>query len=189
MRILIIDNETLHIRELQNLLKDHNITTIKRAELPLKNQAEFDLIILSGSTDNSVVNNPQLYSHEIALVKNTEIPILGICMGFEVIAYSYGATLKELPYKESGVVEVIVTNQDPIFGGLNKFTAQENHRWVVTKLCEPLQELAISRDGVEVLRHRTKQIYGFQFHPEVRVFNNYGDIVLQNILRILIKST
>ncbi len=182
MSILLVDNGTIHIQELARLLQMHNVTTISRAELNAGLVKNYDLLIMSGSSDNAVAKNPLIYETEINIIKNSDKPIIGICMGFEVIAYSFGATLKELPFKESGLVEIVAITNDKIFAKYKMFKVAENHRWVVTKIAEPLKELAISKDGIEVIKHTSKPIYGFQFHPEIVTPVNTGRDIFDNVI-------
>lgn len=185
MNILLIDNGTLHIDELQEAVNNNNVKTITREQLPLENLTNIDLIILSGSSDNAVVTHPDVYKYEIKLIRESNIPIIGICMGFEVIAYAFGATLTELPQKEHGIVDIIVTHNDPIFDKNKYYNVMENHRWVVTKIKEPLVELAISKDGIEALKHKEKPIYGFQFHPEIVSPKNSGIEIFYRLLKTI----
>jgi len=185
VKILLIDNGTIHLDELKKLLEKENLTTITKEGITEEIASGYELVILSGSSDISVATNPEAYAKEINLIKESSTPILGICMGFEVIAYTYGAKLKEMPYKEDGLVDIIVTKDNPIFGNKKRFLVSERHRWIVDKITEPLEELAISKDGVEAIKHKYKPIYGFQFHPEIHEDKNTGIEIFNNLLSLL----
>ena len=88
---------------MQKLLQDNNVTTIKFEELDSIHVENFDLIILSGSSHFPIFGNEQLYKNEINLIRNTNKHLIGICLGFELICFAYGAKLHELENKEKGM--------------------------------------------------------------------------------------
>ncbi len=179
MRVLIIDNNTSFLDHLKKLLYLHSITIIKWDEFKFQELDNYQLIILSGGHPNSVEYQHKLYEEEIKTILRSNIPILGICLGFELIVYSFGGKLKELPEKEKGIIEIEVIQKDPIFQELNKIRVFESHRWIAEELPKDLIALAKSKDGIEIIKHITRPIYGFQFHPEIivdksdlKIFNN-----------------
>ena len=60
----------------------------------------------------------------------------------------------------------------------------EHHSWVVKELGKELEALAISRYGIEADMHRTKPIYGTQFHSEIK-WRNDGYKCLENFLQMI----
>ena len=58
----------------------------------------------------------------------------------------------------------------------------ESHRWVVDKLPETFDVLALSNDGPEIIKHKNLPLYGFQFHPENFVEESEGDELFLKIL-------
>ena len=90
MKTLIINNHTKHIDELRNLFIGADI--IDKIDLVNHGTSDFenyDLIVLSGGSGNipSVFHNPEEYQFEIDLVKYSSVPIVGICLGAEIIAH------------------------------------------------------------------------------------------------------
>ena len=79
------------------------------------------------------MEKPEIYAKEIAIIQNSTKPIIGICMGFEIIAYAFGAELRELPFKEESLMEIKVVNNDSIFTQ-DTYKVEERHRWVVTSV-------------------------------------------------------
>lgn len=118
------------------------------------------------------------------IVRETDVAQIGFCGGHQIIARFFGSTLGAMrrlrrgepdpaPYrpgyfKEWGVYPVRVMAQDPLFRGCGKtIRVQEYHYWEVKRLGPALRRLASSADcRVQAFRHRTKPIYGTQFHPE-----------------------
>ena len=185
MNILLIDNGTIRIIELQKLLQGNNVTTIKFGDIKPSENEKFDLIILSGSSQFPVLGNEQLYQNELSLIRNTNIPLVGICLGFELICYAYGGKLRELENKEKGIIEIQVTNPNGIFSGLPNFQVYESHQWTIDELPDELIEIAKSKNGVEVIKYKNRKIYGFQFHPEMFVEKTCGDEIFNNLLATL----
>lgn len=176
MKILLVDNGSLHLTKLQKLLSTHHLTTIKPNEINLESASEYNLVVLSGGSNNALVNHLSDYGLELELVKNCKVPIIGICLGFEIIAFAYGCKIRKLSQKQKGVVKIEITKDDPIFIGLDfaqnqpkAFEAYESHSWVITMLSPVIEGLAETESGFEIIKHSTKPIYGFQFHPEVEV--------------------
>jgi GMP synthase (glutamine-hydrolysing) len=180
MQILIIDNNTSYLESLKNLLYSHALSVIKCEEYIFHQSDSYDLMILSGGHPNTVTNKHRLYQEEITTIQYSDTPILGICLGFELIVNAFGGTLKELPEKEKGEIEIEVIYNDIILENIRNIKVKESHRWVVESLPPELIPLAKSKDGIEMIRHSTRCIYGFQFHPEIvvdkqdlNIFNNF----------------
>jgi len=131
------------------------------------------------------MGNEELFSSELALVRSVTVPVLGICFGFEVIARAYGATLLEMEVAEKGVLTIEPLRPHPVFLGLHALRVFENHRWVVRDLPDQLMGLAKSRDGIEVIQHRTRPVIGFQFHPELFEETTQGDELFRNVFGAL----
>lgn len=184
MHILIIDNNTSYVNSLMDLTKNHSLTVVPWKDFKFQKIKGYDLIILSGGHPNSVEYQHNLYEEELKTILRSNIPILGICLGFELIVYAFGGKLKELPQKEKGVLKIEIIKNDTLFKNIKDLDVFESHRWAATELPDVLIPLAKSKDGIEVIKHATRFIYGFQFHPEiiiskedVNIFNNFLRLV------------
>lgn len=190
MKVLIIDNKTLYLSELKNLFQKHTVKTVQVQFLDLKKANDFDLIVLSGSSLFPVLGNEKIYQNEINLIKNFQTPIIGICLGFELIGSAFGAHLTLLSKRENGIVQLkIIKKEDPLFDDLANIQVYEGHRWVIQKpLPRVLIALAKSQDGIEIIKHRKRLIYGFQFHPEMLSPKNSGEKIFNNTLQIVLQK-
>lgn len=97
--------------------------------------------------------------------------ILGVCLGHQAIAESFGATLVNLDDVYHGVATPVrVVGNDPLFRGLPpEFEVGRYHSWAVSPVNLPacLRITAIDAEGVIMaLRHETYPVHGIQFHPE-----------------------
>jgi GMP synthase-like glutamine amidotransferase len=119
------------------------------------------------------------------VVLRSTIPQLGICAGHQLLAEFHGSTLGGMrqvgendadhnpnyhpgEYKEWGMYPVRVVQKDPLFAGFGELLrVQQFHRSEVKTLGRDLVLLASSPAcRVQSFVHRTKPLYGVQFHPE-----------------------
>ena len=117
-----------------------------------------------------------------------KIPLLGVCLGHQAIAETFGGKItyaKEIMHGKQGTI--ILTEPSPLFNGLEqKFTAARYHSLAVSRETMP-QELKITAqtdDGeIMALEHRTYPVFGLQFHPE-SILTAQGDTTIRNFLAI-----
>ena len=167
MNILVINNETKRIDELRILLQNHVIIELTPMHISQEVVAKSDLIVLTGSHKVSLAGHEAYFSKEIELIKSCPKPIIGICLGLQLIAYAYEGFIDRMPAKHHGVKDIKAVGHDPMFGERESFKVYASHRWMVERIDFPLIGLARSADGWEIVKHSCKKIYGFQFHPEV----------------------
>lgn len=114
--------------------------------------------------------------------------ILGICLGHQAIAESFGARLTQLFHPLHGIVSDIQIKGDPaLFKGLpEQIKAGRYHSWVVSDKDFPdcLEITSRSSEGVIMsLKHKTLALRGIQFHPE-SVMTPLGKNIIGNWLNI-----
>lgn len=110
-------------------------------------------------------------------------PLLGICLGHQVIGQHFGGAVRRGGLMH-GKVSQISHGGSGIFEGLpSPFSAVRYHSLVVGNVPRTLIVTAMSDDGfVMGLQHREHPIFGVQFHPE-SIGTNYGLEILANFLR------
>jgi para-aminobenzoate synthetase len=110
------------------------------------------------------------------------LPILGVCLGHQGIGHIFGAKVINAAQVMHGRLSDIIHEGDGIFRGLpSPFRAVRYHSLVVDpELPEVLRATAWTPDGVLMgLAHRTKPIWGIQFHPE-SICSDHGLTLLKN---------
>lgn len=116
-----------------------------------------------------------------------KVPILGICLGHQIIGHVFGAEVEKGERPMHGKISTINTNQKGLFAGLPKtYEVTRYHSLVVSSENFPaaLEVDALTEDGVIMgLHHREFPIYGVQFHPEA-VLTQYGHELLENFVKI-----
>ena len=115
------------------------------------------------------------------------IPILGVCLGHQVIGHCMGGVVKKGTVPMHGKVTPIHHNCSGLFTGLpESFRVTRYHSLVIDRdtIPDSFQIDAISDDGAVMgISHRYLPIYGVQFHPEA-VLTEYGHELLENFCHI-----
>lgn len=115
------------------------------------------------------------------------IPILGVCLGHQVLGHCCGATVEKGNQPMHGKVTGIHNNGTGLFAGLPEtFKVTRYHSLVVREdsLPEEYQVDAVSEDGAVMgISHKNMPLYGVQFHPEA-VLTEYGHELLENFCHI-----
>ena len=117
-----------------------------------------------------------------------EIPILGVCLGHQAICAAYGATVtyaKQLMHGKQSVTKL--DTKTPLFVGLPEETTVARYHSLAAQeetFPECLQVTARTSDGeIMALQHKTKAVYGVQFHPE-SILTPLGKKMLENFIQL-----
>ena len=117
-----------------------------------------------------------------------KIPILGVCLGHQSIAYAFGGKVVAAKRLMHGKTSVITADGQGIFGGLKQpFQAMRYHSLAVEMESLPgcLTVTATAEDGeVMGLRHRSHITEGIQFHPE-SIMTPLGKRLLRNFIKTI----
>ncbi len=115
-----------------------------------------------------------------------KVPILGICLGHQAIAYSFGSNIIGCKDIFHGKVSKIKVKENTIFQGVSdKTEVMRYHSLMVDKetLCPELEVVAETEDGVVMaICHKEYPIYGLQFHPE-SIMTAEGKTIISNFVR------
>ncbi|MCD6229479.1 MAG: homoserine O-succinyltransferase [Candidatus Diapherotrites archaeon] len=188
INILIVNNFSQHIDELEKTVKEQgeNAETIHCTDFKARDAENFDAVILSGGSFLSIRKDYGIYDEQREIIKNSNTPILAICLGFQLLCEEYKSEMTTYyPNKIKGCVDIELLENDSLFTGIKnqKLNVVEAHYHAVTKTGNRLKTLAKSEHGTEVVKHKEKQIYGFQFHPELKIENSNGHLLLRNFLQ------
>jgi len=154
---------------------------IKTEEMQLLTE-KFNIkgIILSGGPASVYENNaPKLHID----ILNSEIPILGLCYGHQLIAHMVGGKVEPAKLQEYGIAYVTIDKQVGVLKSLGvKEKVWMSHGDTVFAMPSEFEVLAHSENcPVAAFRHKKKPIYGLQWHPEVAHTEN-GMRMLRNFI-------
>lgn len=113
------------------------------------------------------------------------VPILGVCLGHQVIGVAYGASVNQAPELVHGKTSLVHHQGQGVLAGLPKpFTATRYHSLAIDPSTVPdvLEVTGTTESGVIMaIRHRELAVEGVQFHPE-SVLTEGGHHLLANWL-------
>jgi GMP synthase (glutamine-hydrolysing) len=184
MKILVVNNKWDELKNFRKSLRKHDFEIIDFHEIRRDDYKKYDSIILSWGELYEVQENPEKFRKELELIRLSDKPILGICLGLQMIAYAFWERLMKLDkyYKEN--TEVTIMKEDKIFKDLpEKFLANVDHAWCVPNP-KNFDILAVSHNCIEAIKHKKKEIYWVQFHPEITWWEVEWYKVIENFLRI-----
>ncbi|WP_249356718.1 aminodeoxychorismate synthase component I [Brevibacterium sp. 2SA] len=188
MRTLLIDNADSFTFNLFHLLAEVNgcepvVVPNDWAEYSLAALEGFDNVVISPGPGTPVEQADFGICADV--IAHAEIPLLGVCLGHQGIAYIHGGTVEHAPEPQHGRVSEIQHSGTDLIAGLpSPFEAARYHSLAVTELPSSLVPTAWSDDGVLMgLAHATRPQWGVQFHPESIVTEHAADL-LRNFRRM-----
>nr|WP_306205406.1 aminodeoxychorismate synthase component I [Actinoplanes sp. RD1] len=185
MRTLLLDNYDSYTYNLYQLIAGVNgaepvVLVNDDPDLSGLRLEEFDNIVVSPGPGRP--QNPRDIGLTGDLLRRSTLPVLGVCLGHQMIAHLAGAPVVAAPEPRHGHLARITHHGDPLFAGVpDEFVAVRYHSLCVPEpLPDELVATAWADDGVVMaLRHRDRPQWGVQFHPE-SVASRYGRQIMQN---------
>jgi len=140
-------------------------------------------IIISGGTPSILEIDKYPFLNEVvSFVKyavNQSIPILGICLGNQILAYAIGGKVSRQQKPEIGFHNIYHNGTDLLKGIPNPFLAFEYHFDEVVELPKNTTILATGEGSkIQAFRVKDKPFWGVQFHPEIN--RNLGIHILSD---------
>lgn len=189
-KVLIIDNYDSFTWNLyQYFRKIGGIVEVKRhdsVDLLNFNQIRCERLVISagpGTPENSG------FSFRVMHHFYKSIPILGVCLGHQIIAQFFGAKLRQALVIMHGKSSIIHHNGHGIFCGLSQSLSVVRYNSLVVDsntipVCLEITAWSVlSHKNIEImgLRHRNLFIEGIQFHPE-SILTEQGYQMLLNFM-------
>lgn len=188
MNILLIDNRDSFVYNVKALIEQCNVAdsvdVVPNDKIDFGRLGYYSGIVLSPGPGipNEAADMPKL----IDICENTH-SILGICLGHQAIAEHFGAKLHNLPHPlhgKQGKLKV-VKPEDILLRGLSCCeTIGHYHSWVVAweELPKCIEVTATDNENnIMSFSHKSKPLYGLQFHPE-SFMTSCGKTIVQNWL-------
>ncbi len=143
------------------------------------------LILSGGPSSVYEPNAPRLHSR----ILEVNLPILGLCYGHQLLAQITNGKVEPATCKEYGIAQVTIDKPVNILEGLSdKEKVWMSHGDTIMAPPPEFEALAHTDNcPVAAFRHKTKPIYGLQWHPEV-IHTEKGMRMLQNFIFQICKA-
>ena len=186
--ILIIDNYDSFTYNIFQYVGEINkdVIIVKNDELSIDSikQNNYSHIIISPGP-----GTPNESGKCIDIVKHfyKEIPILGVCLGHQVIGKAFGASvIKNHDIVHGKTSEIYNDNSSVLYNGIpSVFTATRYHSLIIEKssmINDFRSNSWLSDKTVMGLEHKKYPLYGVQYHPE-SIKTDYGKLILNNFIK------
>src|SRR3954463_1640489 len=184
MLTLLIDNYDSYTFNLFHLIGEVNgeePIVVRNDELPWTE-------LLGLDPDNVVISpgpgrpeHPRDAGVSLDVLRRAEVPVLGVCLGHQELAYALGGTITHAREVMHGRLSRSRHDASTLFAGIPQgFLAVRYHSLVVGAVPRELRVTAWTPDGVIMaLEHRARPLFGVQFHPE-SISTAHGRALLEN---------
>ena len=187
-KIILIDNYdsfTFNLYHYLSSLKVH-VDVIRNDKITSKEilKKRYNKIVISPGP-----GNPDQSGRCLKIVKSLykKIPILGVCLGHQIIGQVFGSKIIQARKLMHGKTSKITTKKNGILKNLPKtFEATRYHSLIIDKktLSKDLEITAETKDGLIMgVQHKKYDVHGVQFHPE-SIKTKLGIKILKNFIRI-----
>ena len=188
MKIILIDNYDSFTFNLF-----HYLSSLRVNVDVLRNDKITDKEIIKKKYDKIVISpgpgNPNQSGNCIKIVKSLykRIPILGVCLGHQIIGQVFGSKIVQARKLMHGKTSKILSKKIGILKNLPRtFEATRYHSLIIEKksLSKNLEITAESKDGLIMgIQHKEFDVHGVQFHPE-SIKTKLGIKILKNFIKI-----
>jgi len=189
MKILLIDNYDSFTFNLY-----HYLSSLKTKVDVIRNDEITENQIIKKKYNKIVISpgpgNPNQSGNCIKIVKSLykKIPILGVCLGHQIIGQVFGSKIIQAKKLMHGKTSKIKSKKIGILKNLpSKFEATRYHSLIIDKktLSKELEITAETENGIIMgIKHKKFNVHGVQFHPE-SIGTKYGKTILTNFLNII----
>ena len=184
-KIILIDNYDSFTFNLYHYLSSLkvNVHVIRNDQISSKEiiKRKYDKIVISPGP-----GNPNQSGNCLKIVKSLykQIPILGVCLGHQIIGQVFGSRIIQTKKLMHGKTSKIISKKTGVLKNLPKtFEATRYHSLIIDKksLSKDLEITAETKDGLIMgVRHKKYDVHGVQFHPEsiktkigIKIFKNF----------------
>lgn len=190
MKILIINNAELQDKNFNQPLIDvisylspYEVVNFRNIPPIEQLSSSYDGIIFSGVPLWYGRNTIEERLEFMNWVLHIQIPVMGICIGHQNIGLLFGSLVSDGIEAEEGIQMInVLREEDPIFDGMPRhFRVMALHTCSISVPTDFKLLAKSSRCVNEAMKHYDKDIYGFQFHPEL---HKDSLPILENFIKI-----
>ena len=185
-KIILIDNYDSFTFNLYHYLSSLkvNVDVIRNDKITPKEilKRRYNKIVISPGP-----GNPNQSGNCLKIVKSLykKIPILGVCLGHQIIGQVFGSKIIQAKKLMHGKTSKIMSKKTGVLKNLPKtFEATRYHSLIIDKksLSKDLEITAETKDGLIMgVRHKKYNVHGVQFHPE-SIKTKIGIKILKNFI-------
>ena len=185
MKILLIDNYDSFTFNLYHYLSTYSYVDVIRNDKINSSEIikkKYNKIVISPGP-----GNPNQAGNCLKIVKKLykKIPILGVCLGHQIIAQVFGSKIIQAKKLVHGKTSKIISSKKGILKNIPRtFEATRYHSLIVGKktLSKDLTITAETENGIIMgIQHKNFNVHGVQFHPE-SIKTKYGLKILKNFV-------
>jgi len=185
MKIILIDNYDSFTFNLYHYLSTYSLVDVIRNDKIDSSRIikkKYDKIVISPGP-----GNPNQAGNCLSIVKKLykKIPILGVCLGHQIIGQVFGSKIIQAKNLVHGKTSTIISKQKGILKNIpKKFEATRYHSLIVQKksLSKDINITAETENGIVMgIQHKNYNVHGVQFHPE-SIKTKYGLKILKNFI-------
>ncbi|MET7362151.1 gamma-glutamyl-gamma-aminobutyrate hydrolase family protein [Streptomyces sp. NPDC005562] len=181
--VLVVDNGTLSLPQLSAVLDDLGTATtvVDTASVPPRLADHHQAVVLSGTKVRA--HDLGHYARLLDLLANTDVPVLGICGGMQLLAVAAGGRLCSGPQRV-GRSDVQVDTDEPLFTHIRSpVTLFQRHTLYLREAPQGFRVIGRSAQApVEFLRSADGRFMGSQSHLE---FRPHGREILRGFTDLL----
>jgi anthranilate synthase component 2 len=187
MKILLIDNYDSFTFNLYHYLSSFKVSVdvIRNDQITEKEilKKKYNKIVISPGP-----GNPNQSGNCIKIVKSLykKIPILGVCLGHQIIGQVFGSKIIQTKKLMHGKTSLILSKKIGILNNIPiKFEATRYHSLIIDRktLSKELEITAETSNGIIMgVKHKKYNVHGVQFHPE-SIKTPIGLKILKNFIK------
>ena len=187
-KIILIDNYDSFTFNLYHYLSSLkvNVDVIRNDQISSKEilKKKYNKIVISPGP-----GNPNQSGNCLKIVKTLykKIPILGVCLGHQIIGQVFGSKIVQAKKLMHGKTSKILSKRTGLLKNLPKtFEATRYHSLIIDRksLSKDLEITALTQNGLIMgVRHKKYNVHGVQFHPE-SIKTKLGIKILKNFIKI-----
>ena len=187
MRVILIDNYDSFTYNLY-----HYLSYFKCKVDVIRNDKVTTRLILKNKYKKIVISpgpgNPNQTGNCLKIVRDLykKIPILGVCLGHQIIGQVFGSKIVQAKKLMHGKTSTIISKKIGMLKNLpKKFEATRYHSLIIDKksLSKDLEITAETKDGLIMgVKHKKFNVHGVQFHPE-SIKTKLGLKILKNFIK------
>lgn len=193
MKTLLIDNYDSFTYNLYHLIAEVNRVP---PVVVRNNVCDWEQLALE-SYDNIVISpgpgtpeNPGDFGICTQVIREAEIPILGVCLGHQGLCLVEGGQIDYANTVMHGRLSAVHHLREELFKNMpSPFNAVRYHSLVVSEVPDTMDVTAYTADGtIMAVRHKFRPLWGVQFHPE-SICTEYGTQLLRNYRDLTVAYT